>query len=53
MQAYTMLGRELIYTAVTRARKLLVLVGSRKALAIAVKRRQPRRWSLLRERLSK
>ena len=51
MQAYTMLGRELIYTAVTRARKLLVLVGSRKALAIAVKRRQPRRWSLLRERL--
>lgn len=52
MQAYTMLGRELIYTAVTRARKLLVLVGSRKALAIAVKRRQPRRWSLLRERLS-
>ena len=52
MQAYTMLGRELIYTAVTRARKLLVLVGSRKALAIAVKRRQPRRWSLLQERLS-
>ena len=52
MQAYTMLGRELIYTAVTRARNLLVLVGSRKALAIAVKRRQPRRWSLLRERLS-
>ncbi|WP_201299173.1 ATP-dependent RecD-like DNA helicase [Novosphingobium sp. 9U] len=53
MQAYTMLGRELIYTAVTRARKLLVLVGSRKALSIAVKQRQPRRWSLLRERLSK
>ena len=53
MQAYTMLGRELIYTAVTRARKLLVLVGSRKALSIAVKRRQPRRWSLLRERLSR
>lgn len=51
MQAYTMLGRELIYTAVTRARKLLVLVGSRKALTIAIKRRQPRRWSLLRERL--
>jgi exodeoxyribonuclease V alpha subunit len=52
MQAYTMLGRELIYTAVTRARKLLVLVGPKKALAIAVKRRQPRRWSLLRDRLS-
>ena len=53
MQAYTMLGRELVYTAVTRARRLLVLVGARKALAIAVKRRQPRRWSLLRERLLK
>ena len=51
MQAYTMLGRELVYTAVTRAKRLLVLVGARKALAIAVKRRQPRRWSLLRERL--
>lgn len=52
MQAYTMLGRELIYTAVTRAKKLMVMVGSRKALAIAVRRRQARRWSLLRERLS-
>jgi exodeoxyribonuclease V alpha subunit len=52
MQAYTMLGRELIYTAVTRARKLLVIVGPTKALAISVKRRQPRRWSLLRDRLS-
>jgi exodeoxyribonuclease V alpha subunit len=52
MQAYTMLGRELIYTAVTRAKKLLVLVGPKKALAIAVKRRQPRRWSLLRDRLA-
>jgi len=51
MQAYTMLGRELIYTAITRAKKLLVIVGSKKALAIAVKRRQPRRWSLLRDRL--
>jgi exodeoxyribonuclease V alpha subunit len=48
MQAYTMLGRELIYTAVMRARNLLVILGSRKALSIAVRRRQPRRWSLLR-----
>lgn len=29
---YTMLGRELVYTAVTRAKSLLVLVGPRKAL---------------------
>ncbi len=52
MQAYTMLARELIYTAVTRAKTLLVLVGSRRALALAIKRRQPRRWSLLRDRLA-
>ncbi|PAX06424.1 ATP-dependent RecD-like DNA helicase [Sphingomonas lenta] len=52
MQAYTMLGRELIYTAVTRAKRLLVIVGSRKALGLAVRRRQPRRWSLLRDRLA-
>ena len=47
-----MLGRELIYTAVTRAKQLLVLVGPKKAFAAAVKRRQPRRWSLLQERLT-
>lgn len=52
MQAYTMLGRELIYTAVPRALKLMVIVGPRKAMAIAVKRRQPRRWSMLRDRLA-
>jgi helicase, putative, RecD/TraA family len=37
MSSYTMLQRNLLYTAVTRARKLVVLVGSRKALAIAVR----------------
>jgi len=34
---YIMLQRNLIYTAITRARKLVVLVGTKKALAIAVK----------------
>ena len=34
---YVMLQRNLIYTAVTRGRKLVILVGSRKALAIGVK----------------
>ncbi|MCY0874705.1 MAG: ATP-dependent RecD-like DNA helicase [Firmicutes bacterium] len=34
-----MLHRELIYTAMTRARRLLVLVGSREALAMAVSRK--------------
>ncbi|MFC7545999.1 ATP-dependent RecD-like DNA helicase [Plantactinospora sp. GCM10030261] len=35
--SYLMLQRNLLYTAVTRARKLVVLAGSRKALAIAVR----------------
>ncbi len=34
---YMLLERKLIYTAVTRAKKLVVLVGSRRALAIAVR----------------
>ena len=37
---YIMLQRNLLYTAVTRASKLLVLVGSQKALAIAVNNKQ-------------
>jgi exodeoxyribonuclease V alpha subunit len=36
-QHYMMLQRNLLYTAVTRARKLVILVGTRKAVAIAVK----------------
>jgi len=37
MNHYVMLQRNLIYTAITRAKKLLVLIGSKKALAYAVK----------------
>jgi exodeoxyribonuclease V alpha subunit len=37
MSSYTLLQRNLLYTAVTRAKKLVVLAGSRKALAIAVR----------------
>ncbi len=37
MAHYNMLQRNLIYTAVTRARKVVVLVGSRRAMAMAVK----------------
>ena len=36
-QHYMMLQRNLLYTAVTRAKKLAILVGTRKAIAIAVK----------------
>ena len=34
---YMMLQRNLLYTAITRARRLCVLVGSKRAIAIAVK----------------
>jgi exodeoxyribonuclease V alpha subunit len=36
-QHYVMLQRNLLYTALTRAKRLVVVVGTRKALAIAVK----------------
>jgi exodeoxyribonuclease V alpha subunit len=36
-QHYLMLQRNLLYTAVTRARRLVVLVGTKKAIAIAVR----------------
>jgi len=36
MSHYIMLQRNLIYTAITRAKKLLILIGTKKALGIAV-----------------
>jgi exodeoxyribonuclease V alpha subunit len=52
-QHYMLLQRNLLYTAVTRAKKLVVLVGSRRALAMAVKNNKPsERFSGLKERLS-
>jgi len=36
-QHYVMLQRNLLYTAITRAREIVVIVGSKKAVAIAVK----------------
>lgn len=51
-QHYMMLQRNLLYTAVTRARKLVVLVGSRRAIFMAVNNARPaERYSLLKERL--
>lgn len=52
-QHYTMLQRNLIYTAITRGRRLVVLVGQRRALAIAVRgRAQGHRWTRLAQLLS-
>ena len=53
-QHYTMLARNLLYTGVTRGNRLVVLIGQRKALAIAVKNHgSRRRWSKLREWLGR
>jgi len=52
-QHYVLLQRNLIYTAVTRGRKLVVMVGTMKALAIGVKNdKMQKRYSYLRHRLS-
>ena len=49
-QHYPMLLRNLVYPEVTRGKRRVVLVGQRKALAIAVKGgRGRRRWSKLGE----
>jgi exodeoxyribonuclease V alpha subunit len=51
-QHYVMLQRNLLYTGVTRAKQLCVLVGNKKAIAIAVKNNKvAERWSGLAERL--
>jgi exodeoxyribonuclease V alpha subunit len=51
-QHYAMLQRNLLYTGMTRGKRLVVLVGQRKAIAIAVRGTQGRRrWSKLRELL--
>ena len=49
-QHYTMLQRNLLYTGVTRGKRLVVLVGQKKAVAIAVRNVSGRRrWSKLGE----
>ena len=52
-QHYAMLQRNLIYTGITRGKKLVVIVGQAKAVAIAVKNVSGRRrWTKLKEWLS-
>ena len=51
-QHYVMLSRNLFYTGLTRAKQLALIVGSEKAIAIAVKQvKQQQRYTKLRERL--
>jgi exodeoxyribonuclease V alpha subunit len=52
-QHYAMLQRNLLYTGVSRGKRLVVLVGQKKAVAIAVRNVSGRRrWSKLAEWLS-
>jgi exodeoxyribonuclease V alpha subunit len=51
-QHYILLQRNLIYTALTRARKLAVMVGTRRALAIGIRNaRTDQRYTRLADRL--
>jgi exodeoxyribonuclease V alpha subunit len=52
-QHYAMLQRNLLYTGITRGKSLVVLVGQKKAVAIAVRNVSGRRrWSKLSEWLN-
>ena len=52
-QHYIMLQRNLLYTAITRAKRLVVLVGSKRAVAIAIKNNRVQfRYTNLSTRLS-
>ena len=51
-QHYILLQRNLIYTAVTRGKKLVIVVGSRQAMAIGINNNKTRqRYTRLRHRL--
>jgi exodeoxyribonuclease V alpha subunit len=53
-QHYPMLQRNLLYTGMTRGKRLVVLVGDAKAIGIAVQNRgSRRRWTKLQEWLEK
>lgn len=53
MNHYVMLQRNLIYTGITRAKKILVMIGTKKALSYAVRNLTvTRRNTLLKERLT-
>lgn len=51
-QHYVMLQRNLLYTGVTRGKKLVVIVGTKKAMAIALRNNKTqKRYTLLKERI--
>ena len=53
-QHYLLLQRNLLYTAITRGKKLVVIIGTKKALGIAIRNnKQQLRYTRLKERLQK
>lgn len=51
-QHYMMLQRNLLYTAITRGKRLVIIVGDKRSLEMAVRNKESgRRWTGLRERL--
>jgi exodeoxyribonuclease V alpha subunit len=54
MAHYVMLKRNLVYTGVTRGKKLVIIIGETKALSLALKAKMSaKRYSKLREMLIK
>lgn len=53
MQHYPMLQKNLVYTGITRGKKLVIIVGQKEALVVAVSNKNLRkRWSLLSHNLN-
>jgi exodeoxyribonuclease V alpha subunit len=51
-QHFMLLQRNLLYTGITRGKRLVILIGTKKALAIAIKNNTPqKRYTMLKERL--
>jgi len=53
MQSFIMLSRNLLYTGLTRAKKLAILIGPKKAIGLAVRQvKDQQRYTLLAQRLA-
>jgi len=52
IQGQIFLQRNLLYTGITRGKKMVALVGTKKAIAIAIRNNKPqKRYTLLKNRL--
>jgi exodeoxyribonuclease V alpha subunit len=52
-QHYILLQRNLLYTGVTRGKKLVVIIGTKKAMAIAIRNNKTlKRYTLLSKRMA-